>query len=358
MCFILRFIVINFIEFREDYLMKEDIDIKLKKLIVHILDLNMEMPLLSEEEHPLNDEIIEFIEGHLAKILSDDGLSSANFKEENKLKELFKGILDEEDNYIKYTAEVATMLYDVIIHYPDIPSADLVCTLFELDGVPHFGILKFNYKTSYIHYVNMNNDKKLNSIIKQKTALPGDSQKVDECIIVNLEDFSMKVNEKKYDINGEEKYYLSSMFLDSVTKMSKKEKAKVFKKAVENFGKKHLKDDVEAAGNFAAAVTECIERNEVIDIAMVAENTFKKSPEMKQEFFEHIENTGIEEKEIEIDKETANKVFKKHKIKTDSGIEITLPYDFFKDRNRMEFINNPDGTISIMIKNVNKIMNW
>jgi hypothetical protein len=271
---------------------------------------------------------------------------------------LFEDILRDGENYIKYTSEVATMLYNVIIHYPDIPSADLVCCLFEADGVDFFGILKFNYKNSYIHYVNMNEDKKLNSIIKQKTTLPGDSQKADECIIVNLQDFSMKVNEKKYDINGEERYYLSSMFLDSVCQMSKKEKAQVFKKAVENFGKKHLKDDIEAAGNFAAAVTECIERNEVIDIAMVAENTFKKRPEMKQEFIEHIENTGIEENEIELDKETANKVFKKHRIKTDSGIEITLPYDFFKDRNRMEFINNPDGTVSIMIKNIAKIINW
>lgn len=338
--------------------MKEDIDIKIKKLIVHILDLSMEMPLLSDEEHPLDDEIVEFIEGHLLKMLSDNGLRNANFKEENKLQELFEGILGESDNYIKYTSEVATMLYDVIIHYPDIPSADLVCTLFEVDGVPHFGMLKFNYKTSYIHYVNMYDNKKINSIIKQKTALPGDTQRVDECIIVNLEDFSMKVNEKKYDINGEERYYLSSMFLDSVAEMSKKEKAKVFKKAVENFGKKHMKDDLEAAGNFAAAITECIERNEVIDIAMVAENTFKKSPEMKAEFLEHIENVGIEEKELEIDKETANKIFRKHKIKTDSGIEISLPYDFFKDREKMEFINNPDGTISIMLKNINKITNW
>lgn len=338
--------------------MKEELDIKLKRLIIHILDLNMEMPILSDEEHPLEPEIVDFIEGHLDKVLCDDSLRSANFKEDSRLKDLFRDILNDEENYIKYTSEVAEMLYNVIIHYPDIPSADLACCLFEAEGMQYFGILKFNYKVSYIHYVNMNEDKKINSIIKQKTALPGDTQKVDECIIVNLEDYSMKVIEKKYEINGEERYYLSSMFLDSVCEMSKKEKAQVFKKAVENFGKRHLKEDTEAAGNFAAAVAESIEKNEVIDIAMVAENTFKSRPEMKQEFIEHIEKTGIEEKEIEIDRETANKVFKKHKIKTDSGIEITLPFDFFKDRDKMEFINNPDGTISIVIKNINKIMNW
>lgn len=339
-------------------MMKEEMDIKLKRLIVHILDTNMDMPLLSEEEHPLEDDISEFIEGHLNRILSDDGLRSASFKEESRLQELFQNILEDEGNYLQYTSEVAGMLYDVIIHYPDIPSADLVCVLFEADGVPYFGILKFNYKTSYIHYVMMNDEKKLNSIIKQKTTLPNDNQKVDECIIVSLVDFSMKVIEKKYNINGDDKYYLSSMFLDSVTKLSKKEKVQVFKKAVENFGKKRLKDDLEAAGNFAAAVTQSIEQDEVIDIGVIAENTFKASPEMKQEFIEHIERTGIEERRIEVDKEVAEKVFKKHKIKTDSGIEISLPYDFYKDKDRMEFINNPDGTVSIMLKNINKITNW
>jgi nucleoid-associated protein YejK len=338
--------------------MKEELDIKIKRIIVHILDMDLDMPLLSDEEHPRDSDIADFIEGHLAKAFSDDNLRSASFKDESKLLDIFQGLLENKDNYIGYTSEIAKMLYDVIIHYPDIPSGDLVCTLFDVDGAPYFGILKFNYKNSFIHYVNMMDDKKVNSIIKQRTTLPGETQKVDECVLVNLNDYSMKVIEKKYDINGEEIYYLSSMFLDSISQMSKKEKVKVFKKAVDNFGKKHLKDDMEAAGNFAAAITECIEKNEVIDIGMVAENTFKKSPEMKQEFIEHIERTGIEEKELAVDKEIADKVFKKHKIKTDSGIEISLPYDFFKDRERMEFINNPDGTISIMIKNVNKIVNW
>jgi len=46
-----------------------------------------------------------------------------------------------------------------------------------------------------------------------------------------------------------------------------------------------------------------------------------------------------------------------HKIKTDTGIEITFPVDYTHDQRYIDFINNPDGTISIEIKNVGKIIN-
>ena len=45
----------------------------------------------------------------------------------------------------------------------------------------------------------------------------------------------------------------------------------------------------------------------------------------------------------------------KQTLKTDTGIEISIPIDQVRDGNAVEFINNPDGTISILIKNVNRI---
>lgn len=54
---------------------------------------------------------------------------------------------------------------------------------------------------------------------------------------------------------------------------------------------------------------------------------------------------------------TANKKFRTQKLKTDIGIEINFPSHFYNDKDVIEFINNPDGSISILIKNVNKVMN-
>ena len=49
------------------------------------------------------------------------------------------------------------------------------------------------------------------------------------------------------------------------------------------------------------------------------------------------------------------KKFEKQFLKTDTGIEINIPMEQYQDINQVEFISNPDGTISVMIKNINKI---
>ncbi len=49
--------------------------------------------------------------------------------------------------------------------------------------------------------------------------------------------------------------------------------------------------------------------------------------------------------------------FKKQKIMTDTGVEINFPIDVYNSKDMLEFINNPDGSIAIIIKNVKKITN-
>lgn len=47
----------------------------------------------------------------------------------------------------------------------------------------------------------------------------------------------------------------------------------------------------------------------------------------------------------------------RQKLKLDNGIEITIPLDLFYDPDVIELSNNPDGTISVTIKNIESIKN-
>ena len=46
-----------------------------------------------------------------------------------------------------------------------------------------------------------------------------------------------------------------------------------------------------------------------------------------------------------------------HKIKTDTGIEISFPVEYLKNREFIEIKTNDDGTLRIELKNINKIVN-
>ena len=63
----------------------------------------------------------------------------------------------------------------------------------------------------------------------------------------------------------------------------------------------------------------------------------------------------MEKAEVKPQSIATTKKFEKQFLKTDTGIEINIPMEQYQDINQVEFISNPDGTISVMIKNINKI---
>ena len=56
-------------------------------------------------------------------------------------------------------------------------------------------------------------------------------------------------------------------------------------------------------------------------------------------------------------REISEKKYGKQKLKLSNGIELIVPLDVYRDPNLIEFINNPDGTISVTIKNVEEVIN-
>ena len=42
----------------------------------------------------------------------------------------------------------------------------------------------------------------------------------------------------------------------------------------------------------------------------------------------------------------------RRKMYTDTGIEITIPMEEYRNPDHVEFITNMDGTISVLIKNI------
>lgn len=334
-------------------------NLTIKKVAVHILDNNLQMPVLSEVECCLNDDIVEFVEKHIEKIIKDENLKSAEFiEEDNKIKSICMDISMDNNSFLKGTASMAEELFKIMYENPDIPPADVIFTLFTLGNTAHLAILKLNYKHSYIHHVEATENGMVNSIIKQKTALPSISQRIDELALINLEDLSLKISEKKYTINGEKIYYFSTMFLKCCSEISLSEKVKLFTKATKKFSETYFDEDPVIHGEIKKAIVESIEENDVIDVEEVAKTVFPENPQLKQEFVEHVERVGLQERIIPIDSEKIiEKNFRKQKIKTDIGVEISLPVEYYGNRDKIEFINNPDGTISILIKNISKIIN-
>lgn len=330
--------------------------INIEKMILHVLDNSVGIPVFSEKEHPFNGDIIEFISTHIEKAFSDIDIRKATFSTgENPVKSLSIAIQEDRDNFIEKTIEFAQLLYSIMAENTTIPPCDLICSIFTREGIKYLGFFIFNYKSSYIHYVDESQGNRVNTVIKQRTTLPNENQKIDEFIIINLEDLSILLKEKKYEINGEKDYYISRYILNLEPILSDKEKIDIVNKVTKKVIKEYYDNDIEKLAEMKNAIVESIEDTSAIDIEHVKSKVFKNNIELHNKYDEEIAKRGLTEKVIPVSENLEKKVQKTQKLITDNGIEIKIPVSYLTESNNVEFINNPDGTISILLKNIKEL---
>ncbi|MCX7709378.1 MAG: nucleoid-associated protein [Clostridia bacterium] len=335
-----------------------DYEISIIKAVLHILDNNITVPVLSETELEIESEISELFEKYIAKVLEDNNLKNASFTgDSNRVRYLCSVLNASSENFLDTSHEIAAMLFDIMVKHVDISPADLICCLFSLNHEMHFGIFKLNYKTGFTHFVQHTDEGNSNTIIRHRTLLPSEGQKVDECALINLENFTLKVLEKQYEIDGEKEFYLSKMFLSCSTDLSNNAKLKILDRVTQKINEKYFDEGFDKVAAIKKVVTESLEEASAIKVDNLVERVFENNLDIQKEYIEEVQKAGLMEEAISIPETLAVKRFGTHKIKTDIGVEISFPSSLYDDKDKIEFVNNPDGTISIIIKNVGKITN-
>lgn len=327
--------------------------ILIKKYITHILDKNIGIPVLSSEIQDLDSDISEFMEKNILKMLNDQGLKNAVFLDNSKIKLLCeKMTIDNFNNFSSITTQIAITLFQIMQQDLKIPSGDFVCCLLLLDDVMNIVFMKLNYKNSYSHFVDKD---RIVKVIKNKVTLPSESQRLEEGVIINLNNLNIKLLEKKYTKNEEYAEYFSKNFLQCTPEISDKEKFREFTKINNEFSKKHTNNEVIKDLKIKKMIIESIDSGSSIKIDELAEKVFIENEEVKNAFINEFKEKGIYSTPL-IENNEIKKSFKMQKMTTDSGIEIGLPFDVYDDIEKVEFYNNIDGTISIVIKNISKLV--
>lgn len=334
--------------------MQQD-EIIIRRAIVHIMDGELGYPVYSEEELKLSPDINDFFRNHIYKIMSGDDLKKCYFAEEenSKIYDLVKEF--QEENLVAYSKEFAVELYGIMNANISIPSGDLAVVTFQANGGLYLALLKMNYKESYVHMTQSQETGNVNQIICYQSTLPAAGSKLSEAVIINLSDYSVQIIEKKYEVNGTKVNYLSELYLKCRAGMSSKSKLSIVTKAVEQVNKKHYAQEPVRQMEAKRIIREEIEDTGSINVEKISERIYGNAPEIKEEFDTKMEKYHMEKAEVTPQSGQTMKKFEKQYLRTDTGIEINIPMEQYQDANQVEFLTNPDGTISVIIKNINKI---
>lgn len=326
-------------------------EIKIDNAILHILDSTGELPVFSQEMIHLDDEkIYNFVLGHIEKMFVDQGVKTGKVSENSKIPSLIKKI---EDNFIDGSIFIAEDLYKIMKQYLDIPSGDLLIAEVKYENYEYIAIIKFNYKEGYTHYVDYGHNGTLNKIVINKVMFPSELQKNMEAVVINKNDLSMRVLEKDYSIDGIKMSYFSTMFLECDLDLSIKESIKVIRNVAKEITKEYYDDDFNKVAEIKEAIYDTLDSG-VIEIENVANSIFRNNPEIKREYMDRVEGAGVP-RAVDLEGKKPEKKLTVHKLKMDNGISLDIPVEIYRDRDIIEFVNNPDGTISIMIKNISNM---
>lgn len=333
-------------------------DIRIKRVIVHIMDSLVGLPVLSDTEIEFGSDFADFLREHIYKIMSSDDCKQCKFYE--KESEVYRMLIQySEENFIPMSRDMANYLYQIMNSNIDIPPADLIIVRFKANDREYLAILKMNYKESYTHRTKAleEGEGNENEIIKYRSILPAESQRLSEAAIIDLGDLSVRAIEKKYDINGEKTNYFTYLFLKCSSELSHKSKLSIVSKAVESV-QNHYYDEsalYEQTMRAKNIIHEALEENGGFMVEEIAEKIFEEKPELKVEFQDKMEKYDMVKQEIAPQSERTTKKYETQYLTTDSGIEIKIPMEQYNDPGSVEFITNPDGSVSVLIKNIGHI---
>ncbi len=327
-------------------------DMIMKTGIIHILDSAVGMPVLSDHEMEIGSDLSDFLKGHIEKFTESDDVKVCQFSETSQAMALLSECTP--DNFAETSRQLAGRLFEIMNSNIDIPAGDMAVVVFSCEGKDYIGILKLNYRTSYTHLTKTEEDgSNGNGIILQRALLPGQGQKLSEACVVDLSNGSILLTEKKYEINGEKRLYFSELFLECHAPLSQKSRLDIVTKAVEQVNKKYYgDDDAERKMKVKNAIYKELEESGTLRVEAVKEKVFPDSPKMQEELVEKLDKYNLADAVVEPKIEKTIKKFQKQHLTTDTGIEITIPMEEYGNPDKVEFITNPDGTISVLIKNI------
>jgi len=331
-------------------------DIYLKRAILHIIDREAGDPVFSQVELDLTTEYIrDYLTKKIQK-LSTPQTKTGMLVEDSFVAQLLQTA---QDNFTTFSEQLLSRWYEIYRQSEDAPSADVFIVLYERDTVMHVAFLKVNYTDGFTHFVEADEQGIQNKLIINRAILGGKNQKADEGITIDLQSLSYELVEKKYTFSGDKGFYFSTKVIEAQALPSLEENVKVIKKVAEKIGEKFEAPAYDVVADVKEAVFDTIEGSGQIDLQEIAVKVFKDNITAQLAFKEEVQEKGVVEhapmlREV---KEISEKKYGKQKLKLSNGIEMIVPLDVYRNPDLIEFINNPDGTISVTIKNVEEVIN-
>jgi nucleoid-associated protein YejK len=355
--------------------------LKINHAILHVFDFVSCVNVFAQEELDLSNKSAKnFVARHVRKAAGNLDNMHGSFSDDSMFAEELRRYFRGERDFTDLSCQIADYLATELGRMEKSVSTDLLVVDFEdepkkapadaaetadgadaavhLDGVSKrcFALLLLESKQAYMHEVGCGDSGQRNDIVRHYAVLPNPSQKVASYAVIDLRTLAVEFQDKKRTIAGEERYLIPEGLLQCSMEASPKEAFSAVTELVEEVAQEYGANVGEAVAKAKSYASENAQESDDLDLALLAEDVFEDNPQACERFDEAASARELPE-HMPLERKAVRRVAKTHKIRTDTGIEITFPAEYSKTSEYITFTSEADGRISIQLKNINHIEN-
>lgn len=330
---------------------------QVNKAVLEIFDFTSSLAVYSEHELKVGDQSVqEYIGAHVSKAFKDPGARTGTLHSASpvgkQLDAYKQGTLD----FVTLSKELGESLFNYMKQATDgIVIDTIICE--AVTDTSYICILLCQAHDAFTHQLFSEDDGTLTTeLVPHKAVLPMPSQKLRAFAAINTNDLSVRIFEPKGEFDGEVSYILADKVLQLGTNQSSRDTVKKVKNIVNKVAQAHESDGVAEMTMAKSMIAKNAEVSDTVDPVRIIEEVFKTSPIQQEAAKKELADQDMM-RPLPVNREFAVKVGEHHKIKTDTGIEISFPVEYMKNREFIEIVANDDGTLRIELKNINKIVN-
>jgi len=323
------------------------------KAVIHTFSKEGEYPVCSTCEIDHEEELtFEILKRNIEKIHGSSEMKWASFKEGSIVEKMLENLDDDLNLFMEVSKDLSYMIHKNIFENREaLTSCDIAFVLFEMDELMYFACIKFNYKDLLVRKLEETRDGSIAMITRSNDLYLSPKSKTEEGFLVHLKFMDIALLDKTYTVKGEKQSFFGDLVLGLSSSMSEKEKFKAFNQVNKRVQDKFIGEDLQQKAHIKKAIADTIVEEGTIEIDKVLDRAFEDNQEVKGIYKEAFKKAKLEKAEIKVGEIMARK-FDRQKIITGNGIEISIPVDYYKDTDKIEIISNSDGTITIVVKNI------
>lgn len=348
--------------------------------ILHAFDFESGGSVYSQRELDLGVRPVKsFVQRHVRKAFNSAENKHGEFAADSQFAQALTQYFEQDAGFVALSVQIAEFLYDqlrmadpveptdlLVVDYEDdtdaqaavaSEEAEVADAAFEGRGERRFALLLLPRKQSFMHDISEFGGAPFADVVRHDATLPSPTQKLDTYAIVSERTMGVDFNDKQRTIAGTDTYVIPDGLLQcAVQQASTREVLDTVTRIVEDVAQEYGANTAVALSKAKNYLVENVDESEELLPWDLADEVFEDVPAARERFAEEARREELPER-VSVKRSATARMAKSHRIRTDTGIEITFPSEYSTNTDYIQFFNEPDGRISIELKNIGSIEN-